>query len=405
MISTPKNIRISMVIYLGCLCISAGLMSCVEEIELKTENFESLIVIEANITNEMKPQEVHISRTFRFEEDEPVRVSNASVLLRADGQEFVDFMETAPGKYVSTFAFAAQADVEYSLEVQTQDGDQYLSETSTLNGTADIESITAEPSEDSFGNPGISVLVNSSSNSESGNYFKYDYAETYKIIAPFWRSDDLFPEEDEDSCDFTIELREQEERICYNTISSIDIILANSLGLPQGQLNDFEVRFIDINNTIIAHRYSMLLKQYVIPKDAYNYFEKRRELSSSDNLFSQTQPGFLEGNITAVEAPDEERVIGIFYVSSVTEKRFFFSWTDLFPNEEPPEIPCGVFAPPLFKMSGGCLLKESVVANTVRYWGQNQDQGMNEGPYDVVTRECGDCTARGSNIVPDFWEE
>ncbi len=26
-------------------------------------------------------------------------------------------------------------------------------------------------------------------------------------------------------------------------------------------------------------------------------------------------------------------------------------------------------------------------------------------PFIMVTRPCGDCTALGSNIVPDFWEE
>jgi len=323
----------------------------------------------------------------------------------ADGIEISGFIEAEPGKYLSTTAFAAQDNVEYSLRVQTQDGKNYISSTSQLSDTAEIESITAEASQDSFGNSGISILVNSLSNTGSGNFYKYEYVETYKIIAPFWRSDGLVPEEDEDSCDFTIELREDEERVCYNTVQSIDIIVANTIGQPLDELNNFEVKFINIDNTIIAHRYSTLLKQFVIPEEAYNYFEKRRELSSQDNLFSQTQPGFLEGNFTSLEFPDEERVIGIFYVSTVSEKRFFFNWTDLFPDQEPPEIPCGVFAPPLVKMSGDCLLKESVTANTVRYWGQNEDQGMSEGPYDVVTRECGDCTARGTNVVPDFWEE
>lgn len=384
------------------LCISLVMTSCVEEIELNTKNFESLLVIEANITNEFKQQEVNLSRTFRFEE-EPVKESNAALVLLADGEAFAEFVETEPGRYLSTQAFVAESGVNYSLEIQTQDGKNYVSSTSELPDTAEIQSISVEPSEAGFGNPGVSVLVNSTSNSENGNFYKFDYEETYKIISPFWRSDDLIPIED--SCDFTIELRDQEERVCYNTNKSIDIILANTIGQPQGQLNDFETRFIDINNTIIAHRYSILIKQSVIPEEAYTYFEKRKELSAQDNLFSQTQPGFLEGNFTSLDSPDQERVIGMFYLSTVSEKRFYFNWEDVFPNQEPPEIPCGVFAPTLFSMSGNCLLKASVTANTVRYWGPNLDQTMREGPYDVVTRECGDCTARGTNVVPDFWEE
>lgn len=387
------------------ICILAfamfSLYSCVEEIELSTENFESLIVIEANITDEEKLQEVYISRTFRFEDEQPQGEQGATVQLFANDILVLEFVEEEPGYYLSETPFSAQQNVEYSLKIQTQNGRNYTSDISRIQGSADIESISVQPAEDSFGNDGVSIQVNSLSASNTGYYFKFEYDETFKIIAPFWRSDDLFPIED--SCDFEIDLREQEERVCYNTVQSIDIILANTLGQPDGTLNNFQTRFMQKDNTIIAHRYSILLKQYIIPEEAYNYFEKRRELSTQDNLFSQTQPGFLEGNITSVESPDDERVIGIFYVSNVSKRRFFFNWTDVFPDDERPELPCSPFAPALVKMDGNCLLKESVLANTVRYWGQNLDQGMNEGPYDVVTRVCGDCTARGSNQVPDFW--
>ncbi len=403
MISTLTPINSSCIKALSCFGIFLMLLSCVEEIELNTKNFESLIVIEANMTNEVKQQEVNISRTFRFEEEGPSKETNATVVLLADGSPFVNFVEIEPGRYVSSQVFAVQNNIEYTLNVQTQDGRNYTSSSSQLPETGQIQDIAVQASEDSFGNPGVSILTNTTSNAGNGNYYKFEYEETYKIIAPYWRSDDLFPIVD--SCDFTIDLREKEERVCYNTVKSVDIILANTIGQPEGQLTDFEARFIEANNTIIAHRYSILLKQFVIPEEAYRYFEKRRELSIQDNLFSQAQPGFLEGNITSVESPNDEQVIGIFYVSTVNEKRFFFNWTDVYLDQEPPEIPCGVFAPALTKMDGNCLLKESVTANTVRYWGENLDPTMNEGPYDVVTRVCGDCTASGSNIVPDFWEE
>lgn len=380
-------------------------MSCIEEIGLNTKNFESLLVIEARITDEVKQQEIFISRTFRFEEEEPSLVSNADVVLLADGSVYANFEETSTGIYTSTFAFAVQENVDYSLNIQTQDGKSYTSTTTKLPGTAEIESVNAEASQDSFGNDGVSILINSIGNNSSGNYFKFEYEETYKIIAPFWKERDFFIREDEESCDFDINLRLQEERVCYNTLISKDIVLANSLGLSNGLLNNFEVRFIDIQNTIIAHRYSILVKQYVITEEAFNYFESRRELSTQDNVFSQTQPGFLEGNITSVDSPNEEKVIGLFYAASVTQSRLYFNWTELYPNQPPPEIPCRIITPPLFNRGGECNLKELVEANVVRYYGINQDQLPIEGPYDVVYRPCGDCTTRGSNVVPEFWEE
>jgi hypothetical protein len=388
-----------------CLSIAAVSASCVEEIELNTKDFESILVFEANITNELKQQEVLISRTFRFEDEGPSKETNANVRVLSDGMPLTDFIEVEPGRYLSAEPFAAQSNTSYSLEVTTEDGRNYISTTSQLPNEAQIESISVEPSQDGFGNSGVSILVNSEGDSEGGNYYKFEYSETYKIIAPFWRSDDLVPDDQIGPCDFSIQPREREERVCYNTNESIDIILTETLSQAQDEINDFEARFIKLDNTIIAHRYSILLKQLVIPNTAYDYFQKRRELSSQDNLFSQAQPGFLEGNITSVEAPDDERVIGVFYTSTVSEKRFYFNWTDLFPNQNPPEIPCRTSAPPLTNIDGSCLLRESVEADRVRYWDPNLNQGEGEGPYIVVPRECGDCTVRGSNIIPDFWEE
>ncbi|MBZ9651148.1 DUF4249 domain-containing protein [Psychroflexus montanilacus] len=388
-----------------CLSLAFSLMSCVEEIELRTQDFESIIVFEANITNEFKQQEVFISRTFRFEDDGPSKETNADVRVLSNGSPFADFIEIEPGRYLSRQPFAAQENISYSLEVTTRDGRNYISEPSQLPGVAEIESMSVEPSQDGFGNTGVSILVNSTGNSAQGNFYKFEYSETYKIIAPFWRSDNLVPDSQVGPCDFSIQPREEEERVCFSTNESIDIILAETLSLPEDKINNFETRFIRLDNTIIAHRYSILLKQFVIPSTANDYFQKRRELSSQDNLFSQAQPGFLEGNITSVESPEEERVIGVFYTSTVSENRFYFNWVDLFPNQDPPEIPCRTSAPPLTNIDGSCLLEESVIANRVRYWEPNLNQGENEGPYVVVPRECGDCTAIGSNIVPDFWEE
>ena len=63
--------------------------SCVEELELQTENFESILVIEGIITDQNEKQEVKISRSYRLEEDGPAPVSNATVrVLSSNGEEY-----------------------------------------------------------------------------------------------------------------------------------------------------------------------------------------------------------------------------------------------------------------------------------------------------------------------------
>lgn len=389
------------------LSILVSLSSCVDEIELRTQDFESLLVIEANITNELKPQVITLSRTFRFEDDGPSKETGATVSVLANGTPVAAFTEASPGRYVSTQPFAAQTGIDYTLEITTQNGRSYVSNASQLVDSAQIESITAEPSQDSFGKQGVSILVNSNNPGGQGNFYKFEYEETYKIIAPFWRLEDLAIDDDPEAgaCAVVIVDRKQEEQVCYNTVSSIDIVLADTNGQPLDALNRFEAKFIPKDNTTIAHRYSILLKQHIISAEAHNYFKRRRDLAIDDNLFSQAQPGFLEGNITSVQSPGEERVIGIFYVSTVSEMRYFFSWNELFPGQTPPQIPCQIFSPPLVNEAGNCVLSSFVLNNQIRYWQPNESPEAGEGPHRVVSRECGDCTASGSNIIPDFWEE
>ena len=392
-----ENLKIWFTI-LSCVAV----FGCVEEIELKTENFESVLVIEANITNENKVQEVLLSRSFRFEDEGPALETGARVLILSNTGESINFTEAEPGRYLSNIEFAAQPNVEYRLDITTREGRQYISSPESMPEQAIIENVYARPIINSFGEPGVAILVDGSNPNGTSNYYRYEYDETYKIIAPFFTGLDLIPA---DECNVGVIERIQEERICYNTASSNRIILTETTGQTEDRVSSFEVRFISKSNTIIAHRYSILLKQYVISPDAYNYLVRRRDLAEAGNLFSQAQPGFISGNIQSVESPNIEKVVGFFIISPVQSQRIFFDWEQLYPGEERPEIPCSIFSPPLVNEAGTCVLRTQVALGLVKYWDENPNPGPGEGPYFVVRRECGDCTATGTNIVPEFWEE
>ena len=52
------------------LVVFLMLISCVEPFEIKTIDFESALVVEATITDELKNHVVKLSRAFKLEEDE-----------------------------------------------------------------------------------------------------------------------------------------------------------------------------------------------------------------------------------------------------------------------------------------------------------------------------------------------
>lgn len=376
---------------------------CVEPFEAETLTFESAIVIEATITNEMKQHEVQLSRSFAFEADGPEPVQNAEVTVLDDqGAEYL-FEESDPGNYRSLDSFAAQAGRSYRIMV-TANGRTYSSASSELTTPAQIDALYAERYTNDDGIEGVAIRVDASSPSGNARNYRYSYEETFKIIAPGWNPKELVGL-GESGCDLELVFRTEDNEVCYRTQASNSIILTDTNGFPTDQVSGFTVRFINRDNYSISHRYSILIRQMVQSDAAYAFYETLNEFSGSESLFSETQPGFLEGNVFT-EGVVEEKVLGYFDVAYVSEQRLFFNYDDLFPGEPLPPyiIPCDPTAP-VIANEGGCVLRPIVDAGLVEYFGSNDPPPFGQGPYLVVPVECGDCTALGQSAVPEFWTE
>ena len=378
---------------------------CVEAFEPQTVTFESALVIDATITNELKQQQILLSRTFAFEEEGPTAERNANVKIVDDiGNEFI-FQETSAGTYISTTAFSAKTNSNYQLLVTTNNGRSYSSETMKLTPETQIDELYTERLFNDDGVEGMALFIDSFDPTGNSRNYRYEYEETYKIIAPNWGPNDLIGDP-EGGCGVLIVRRENDEQVCYTTDKSNTLILNNTNGFTEDRTSRFLVRFISRDNYIISHRYSILVRQFVQSNEAYTFFETLNSFSGAESLFSETQPGFLSGNVFS-EDNSNEKVLGYFDVASVSERRIFFNYDDFFPGESlPPYInPCQENAPPLASPAG-CILRALVTNNQVRYTSDNQQPPpRGEGPYLVVPRVCGDCTEIGELAIPEFWTE
>lgn len=385
--------------------ISLCFYGCIEPFDAEFSDFESAIVVEATITNEMKQQQVFLTRTFEFEADGPSAESNAIVRVIAGNLTF-NFEETDPGVYVSTQAFSAQPNTSYQLSIVTQNGRSYSSNEILLPPITQIDGVSAERVTNDDGEDGIAILVDSFDPTGNSVNYRYMYEETYRIIAPRWSPVDLIgdPEGGPGGCGVVKVAKENEERVCYATDISNEIILTNTSNLQEDRVSNFRVRFINRNNYIISHRYSILVRQLVQSNIAFAFYETLGQFSGSESLFSETQPGFLEGNVFS-EQDEEEKVLGFFDVASVTEQRIFFNYTDFYPDEPlPPYVDlCNESSLPLSDM--GCVLRPIVERNAVRFVGDNNNPQLGQGPFFTVPRVCGDCTVLGGIEVPEFWTE
>lgn len=418
--------------------------ACIEPFEVDTDNinFEDVLVVEATITDELMQHKILLSRSTPLNinlvlEDEvdengndvpiletPVTYErNANVVVvGSDGNRY-EFFESSPGTYISNDAFSAQKDITYSLEINTTNGQSYTSNPEGFTTNNPISSVYPVRELNDEGVEGVFIYVDGGNATDEIGYFRYTYEETYKIIAPFWKKED-FVLSNYDPCALPvitydleiIERLNEEGKVCYQTESSTAILQESTADFEQNQIQRFPVRFIDRSNFIISHRYSILVKQYTQTIEAFNYYEDLKNFSSSDNIFSETQPGFLEGNVKSNTT--DEKVIGFFEVASVTERRMFFNYEDLFGQEPLPEypIPCTELGPPLDHISYCFMgmnsnqcpqsIVEAVNVGAIAYDDINEgDVGVCPGPYVVRNRACGDCTILGKSEVPSFWTD
>ncbi len=397
------------VFYCSCLLLA---FNCVDPFEVQTNGFESSIVIEGTITDQNETQRILVSQTFPLDTVLMSGVSNAKVSILDSNGGVYPFTEENTGEYTSNTSFAAEAGLLYTLRVETSDGRIYLSEDTPVPAATSIENLYAERDFKDNTEEGMFIYVDSYDPTGESKYYRYEYEETYKIIAPFWSSGDINVIAGYPNPQFSIVPRSQEEQICYNTIKSNTIIQKNTTSLSEDRISKFPVRFINRDNFILRHRYSIMVKQYVQSRAAFAYYETLEKLSGSESLFSQLQTGFVEGNIFA-EANRSEKVIGFFQVSTVSEERLFFNYTDFFLGERLPDFvsDCPLLSPAVIVEGGISPLLDAVEQDLVTYYDEYSppDNGLiptePAGPYYVVPRVCGDCTALGDNTVPDFWIE
>ncbi|TMM57106.1 DUF4249 family protein [Maribacter algarum] len=430
--------------YLGGLL---SLSACVESFDFETRESSGILVVEATITDKVDTQLVVLSRSANLEKvNIPERDSldvrgsfEASVFERTNpeggasvkivsqsGIEF-SFNERGDGVYESLNEFGLEASMQYQLQITTRNGETYESEFRGLSGKSRIDNIYAERGFNAQGEEGMLIFADGTNTTSESDYFRYSYEETYKIIAPTWTSMEFeVLQEELETINDTVVLypkvrlveRSEEEQICYTTKRSQEINLASTLTSDASDIKRHVVRFINRNDPMLSHRYSILLKQFVVDNNAHSYYTSLLDFSQQENVFTEIQPGFLEGNLKRTDI-DEGKVIGYFEVASIAEKRFFFNYEDFFPNEELPpyfgDINCGRFISPALgdpELDGpqplGCpgpTLVFDILSGRLEYATVNADPGDCEGPYFMTFQACGDCTVFGSNIKPDFWED
>ena len=419
------------IIYILLSTAALFLQSCTEPYALQTNTYESALVIEATLTDEFKFQEIKLSRTYKLEEDGPDIEIGAQVFVTDSNGNQYNFSE-GNGKYISQQEFQALPNVTYQLHISTSDGKSYISTNETLTSLTNIDAITATRGNNSQGENGVQIVANTTKSTNGIEYYRFDYKETNKIIAPQWVDNRgvvvYFNPPPSNYVDPPGQLYAEpwpyEAKICYATENSKEISISNT-SLNTSNSNISLVRFLAATDYKIANRYSIKVTMYNESLAAYNFYDALKKASTNGSLLSQNQPGFYSGNIKNSNNTSE-KVIGFFDVSHVSNKRIFFNFEDIFPNQQKPEYP--YYCPEInftndaeFRYllcfcvpnltpipPGPCPRDPGCSGNYILASVDNRVKAVYLFGADevyLVNIQCGDCTSFSSNVRPSFWED
>ena len=394
------------------LVISLAMVTCIDPYTPQLKTFESRLVVDALLTDEITTAYVRLSRSTLFPDGDPKMVSGATVKITDDLGTTAVLVERGPGDYhTDSLTFRAETGRSYQLTIETRDGNKYESDPCLMRPVPEIDSLyygvdqvfseqTGEFRE------GISFFIDTK-NEEPGSYYRWAFEEWWKFSVPDPAIFRYFN-------DSTIVPLQTINRTCFAHTRSDIIDIENTIS---GHIGDFikkPVLFIasDESDRLLI-RYCLAVKQMSLSRQEYEFWHLMTEINEAGGDIFDKQPFQVFSNIRNISDPDDQ-VIGYFQVSGVKEKRIYVTAGEAAALNLPMYIyECdrqekGEVDYPPTSPGEGFTFNEIYAAflnSGYAFVGPIFDKDNLLFRLIFARPHCADCTLRGSPEEPWFWED
>jgi len=295
------------------------------------------------------------------------------------------------GRYIST-GLNLNPGQKYRLEIATGDGQQYQSDFVEAKQSPAIDNV--EWNQDTALNIRINVSTHDAAN--NSRYYKWDYDETWTYHANYqaffgWRNDS-----------FVQLLPDEHVYFCYKFNSSSNISIASSAKLAGDVIYRSPIAIIGRGSEKASFLYSIIVKQYVLTKEAYAFWENMKKTTEQLGSLFDAQPSQLQGNIHCVTTPSQP-VIGFVSASSIQTKRIFI---------DSRQVQNWGYVPYYndFECTSIVMHSDSIhfyfpPGLPTQWWAVGTPTGAPPGSaYIIMPKKCVDCRLNGgTSIKPPYW--
>ncbi len=378
----------------------------------------SYLVVEGEINSGTDSTFIKLSRTVSIASKISTNPElNAVVTVEGDQNTSYSLIETGSGNYACA-GLNLDGTHKYRLNIKTANGEQYQSDYVPVLNSPPIDSVTYDANGTLQNGPGVNIYVNTHDPTNKVQYYRWDYQETWKFQTAF---ESIFKSNGDTV--LARDLVNDNIYQCWRSDSSSTIVLGSSAKLSRSVIAHNPVAFVNSTSEKVSINYSILVRQYALTADAYNFYTVLKNNTEQLGSIFDVQPSEINGNIHCVNNPSEP-VIGYISVGNTSNQRIFINeeklpfWTAttvyggcmLAPNPLNPKVLCCYYS---FPDAFGTIHNEVdeyinynialtsdplIPVNAI-----SQPGGPILG-YTAAEPACVDCTLRGTNKRPAFWQ-
>jgi len=362
------------------LCLS--LSRCIEPYDAKIENIDSILVVEGIITS--GTTQIILTKSFDIQTDywwifggkneELIYVDSALVYIECDdGTQSEEVHSSGKGVYLIETG-ELNVNAKYRLVIHVDDEvyhSSYLAPAISppVELSYRINCAYFQKNEKNEKDSIViytDVFISTQGYEHQPGYYLWSYREDWEIHAPIY-----FP---------------GYPYICWGKDSSRVFLLSSTDKLVENTIREHKLKYINAQDNKVSLRYRIQVKQNIIHKEAYDYFNNQKKNSEQTGTIFGVIPSELMGNIRCTSNP-AIFVIGYVDVSTSTTDELYLD-SECY---DPPNYNynnCEVWIP-----LPGQVPKDGIVWGYVEYG------------TGYILESCVDCTKRGgTEIKPEDWK-
>ncbi|WP_121808592.1 DUF4249 domain-containing protein [Mucilaginibacter kameinonensis] len=357
----------------------------------------SYLVVEGVINNGSDSTIVRLSKTVNISGNAQTSgVDNCTVSVEGEGGGTYTLIPQGSGIYAIT-GLSLDVSKKYRLHILTNDSKEYASDYVEVKKTPPIDSLGFN-----IKNNNLQLYANTHDATNNTRYYRWSFEETWRFHSKYQSAYMVDPTKK----GVVVRPPSESSYYCFAGDKSSSIVIGSSAKLLQDVIYQQPLTTIASTSEKIELRYTILLKQYALTKEAYQFWENLKKNTEQLGSIFDAQPSQLTGNIHNLKDPAEP-VIGYISATNIQSKRVFIDNADI-PHDWAPTYPydCGPPDSALYvnpKTKQNDVLNIIVNGNAIPLLEITQKLDIIGFTYSTI--ECSDCRIRGRVQAPSFWIE